>query len=197
MLAAWNLSSIEYFYLVCTVVGGLLFIMRAILFAVGAGHDADVDADYDLDGDFDLDGDVDHVAEPGLRLVSLQGITGFFLMFGLVGLAMSRSNIRNIWTVFGGLAAGVFTMLVIARIMLAMQNLKSDGTLRMENAVGKEGQVYLTIPEDGSGKVNIVIQGGLRELEAVSANKERIPTGETVRVLRVMSNRVLVVERIE
>jgi len=76
-----------------------------------------------------------------------------------------------------------------------MQRLKSDGTLRMENAIGKEGRVYLTIPENGSGKVSIVIQGGLRELEAVSAGKERIPTGENVRVVRVVSNRVLVVER--
>ena len=96
-----------------------------------------------------------------------------------------------------GLAWGVFTMLVIARIVLAMERLKSDGTMRMENAVGQEGRVYLTIPEDGSGKVSIVIQGGLRELEAVSENKERIPTGETVRVLRVISNRILVVERVE
>jgi hypothetical protein len=177
------------------VVGGVLFIMRAILFAVAGGGDAD--ADYDVDSDFDLNGDVDHIAEPGLRLVSLQGITGFFLMFGLVGLAMSRGGVREIWTVFGGFAAGVFTMLVIAKIIFEMQRLKSDGTLRMENAVGEEGRVYLTIPEDGSGKVSIVIQGGLRELEAVSANKERISTGETVRVLRVVSNRILVVERVE
>lgn len=200
MFEAWNLKPIEIFYLTCAVVGGVLFILRAILFALGgAGAEAemDVSGDVSLDGDFDLNGDVDHIAEPGLRLVSLQGITGFFLMFGLVGLAMSRGGIREVWTVFGGAAAGMLTMLAVARVVLEMQKLQSSGTMQMSNAVGKEGRVYLTIPAEGSGKVSIVIQGGLRELEAVSASKERIPTGETVRVVRVVSNRVLVVEQVE
>jgi len=88
-------------------------------------------------------------------------------------------------------------MVVVARIVMEMQKLQSSGTMQMSNAIGQEGRVYLTIPEKGSGKVSIVIQGGLRELEAVSAAGERIPTGETVRVVRVVSNRVLVVERVE
>jgi hypothetical protein len=193
MFDAWNLSSIEFFYLTCAVVGGLLFILRAILFAFGGGGDADTD--FDMNGDFDLDGSVDHIGEPGMRLVSLQGITGFFLMFGLVGLAMSRGGIREIYTIFGGTAAGIVTMLAIAKVILEMQKLQSSGTMLMSNAIGKEGRVYLTIPENGSGKVSIVIQGGLRELEAVSAASERISTGEMVRVVKVVSNRVLVVER--
>jgi len=100
MFEAWSLKPIEVFYLICTVVGGVLFILRAILFALGAGHDGDVHVDVHgdmgMEGDFDLNGNVDHIAEPGLRLVSLQGITGFFLMFGLVGLAMSRGGIREV-----------------------------------------------------------------------------------------------------
>jgi hypothetical protein len=200
MFEAWSLKPIEVFYLICTVVGGVLFILRAILFALGAGDghaDMDVHGDISMDGDFDLNGDVDHIAEPGLRLVSLQGITGFFLMFGLVGLAMSRGGIHEVWTVFGGAAAGLVTMVVVALVVMEMQKLQSSGTMQMSNAIGQEGRVYLTIPERGSGKVSIVIQGGLRELEAVSAAGERIPTGETVRVVRVVSNRVLVVERVE
>ncbi len=196
MLDAWNLKSIEYFYLVCIVVGGLLFILRAILFAVGGG-DSGGDASIDSGSDFDLDGDVDHVAEPGLKLVSMQGITGFFLMFGLVGMAMSRGGIQPTWTALGGVAAGLVTMLVTAKVFLEMQRLQSDGTLRMENAIGLVGRVYLTIPEEGSGKVSIAIQGGLRELEAVSATKERIPTGESVRVVSLIGNRILVVERVD
>ena len=194
MFEAWNLKPIEFFYLICIVVGGLLFLIRAILFAIGGG---DSDVDVNTDADIDLNGTVDHVAEPGMRLISMQGITGFFLMLGLVGMAMSRGGIREIWTILGGAAAGFITMLVVARVMVSMQRLQTDGTMRMEDAIGKEGKVYLTIPAGGTGKVSIVIQGGLREFEATSAVKERIPTGETVRVVRLVSNRILVVERVE
>ncbi len=197
MFEAWNLKSIEYFYLVCIVIGGVLFILRAILFAIGGGGDSGGDASIDSGSDFDLDGDVDHIAEPGLKLVSMQGITGFFLMFGLVGMAMSRGGMQAGWTALGGVAAGLVTMLATAKVVLEMQRLQSSGTLQMENAIGKVGRVYLTIPEEGSGKVSIVVQGGLRELEAISANKERIPTGESVRVVKLVGNRVLVVERID
>jgi membrane protein implicated in regulation of membrane protease activity len=192
MFEAWNLRPIEIFYLVCTIIGGLLFLIRGILFAVGGGA-----ADMDADAGFDLDGDIGEPGETGMRLVSIQGITGFFLMFGLVGLAMSRSGLRDVWTILGGVTAGMITMLATARVMLSMQQLHSDGTLRMENAIGREGKVYLTIPAGGTGKVSITIQGELRELEAVAADKGQIATGEAVRVVRLSGSRVLVVERVE
>lgn len=191
MFDAWNFRPIEIFYLVCAVIGGLLFLIRVILFVVGGGG-----ADVDVHGDFDMHGDMDHVAEPGMRLVSVQGVTGFFMIFGLVGLAMSRGGVRDFWTILGGTAAGFLTMLAVAGVMLSMQRLQSDGTLHMENAIGKEGKVYLTIPEGGTGKISIVVQGNLREFEAVSADKKSIPTGEAVRVVKLVGSRVLVVERV-
>jgi membrane protein implicated in regulation of membrane protease activity len=118
-------------------------------------------------------------------------------MFGLIGLAMARGGIGDIWTILGGIGAGFITMLIVAWVVTSMQRLQSDGTLRMENAIGKEGKVYLTIPEGGTGKVSIAVQGSLQEFEAVSADKSAIPTGTAVRVTRLAGSRVLVVERIE
>ena len=203
MFDAWNLRPIETFYFFCSVVGGLLFVIRIVLYILGGHSDANVDLHADMHMDvhmmdmhMDHDG-VDHVHEPGLRLVSVQGVTGFFLMFGLVGLAMARGNVADFWTVMGGLAAGFITMLATAWIMFSMQHLQSSGTLQMENAIGKEGKVYLTIPQSGTGKVNVAVQGNLREFEAVSADSESIVTGETIRVVRILGTRVLVVERIK
>jgi membrane protein implicated in regulation of membrane protease activity len=190
---AWNLRPIEIFYLFCAVIGGLLFIIRIILFVVGGNSDADMDVGVDMD----MDGDVDHMAEPGVRLVSVQGVTGFFLMFGLVGLAMTRGGIHDFLTILGGTGAGFITMLAIAWVMFSMTKLQSSGTLQMENTIGKEGKVYLTIPEGGTGKISIAVQGNLREFEAVSTEKSAIPTGETVRVVRILGTNVLVVERVE
>ena len=203
-----SLTSIEYFYLICITIGGILFILRTLLFFIGGGADGHMDGDLsghfdgDLSGHMDLDahGDTDmhadNISDAGMKLVTVQGLTGFFLMFGLVGLAMVKFEIKDFWTAVGGLIAGIGTMLIIAKIVLEMQKLQSSGTMRMENALGKEGTVYLSIPEDGPGKVSIVIQGGLRELEAVSSDNERISTGESVRVVKILSNRILVVEKV-
>jgi hypothetical protein len=192
VFAAWNLRPIEIFYLTCAVVGGVLFLLRMILYVAGGSA-----ADTDLDVDLHSDGALDHSLEPGIKIVSVQGVTGFFLMFGLIGLAMARGGIHDVWTILGGAAAGLAVMFVMAWIMLSMQRLQSSGTLKIENTIGREGKVYLTIPAEGTGKVSLAVQGNLREFEAVSDGKTAIPTGAAVRVVGLSGSRVLVVEQID
>lgn len=55
-----NMSSIDIFFLVCAVMGGMLFLVRTILFFVGGIGDTGLDGDLgDLNTslDADLDGD--------------------------------------------------------------------------------------------------------------------------------------------
>ena len=188
---------IELFYLISAGIGGLLFILRLIFSFFGG---ADGDLGDSADGGLDLgesDSAAGSISDGGFKLFSLQGITGFFMMFGLVGLTLARAGVHDILTALAGLAAGGLTMVIVAAIFMGMRRLQSEGTLRISNAVGKEGTVYLTIPENGSGQVSVVVQGGLRQFEAVSASRERIPTGEKIRVVRVVSSNILVVERIQ
>ena len=187
-----DLRPIEYFYLISAIIGGLMFLIR-LVFGFAGGGDGGDSGPADLAGD---DGGV-HDAGDGFRIFSLQGITGFFMMFGLVGLALSRAGVSDWLTALGGMAAGAVTMVIIAGIFYGMRRMQSEGTLRIDNAVGKEGAVYLTIPEHGSGQVSVVVQGGLRQFEAVSAGGVRIPTGERVRVVRVVSAHILEVERLD
>ena len=62
------------------------------------------DVDTDMVGEVaHLDSaDAHHVGDPGFQLFSLQGITGFFIMFGLVGLALSRGGGQIVWTASAG-----------------------------------------------------------------------------------------------
>lgn len=191
-----NFSSVDYFYLVCAVIGSLLFLLRLGLSIFG-GEAGNVDTDMVSEVAHLDSADAHHVGDPGFQLFSLQGITGFFIMFGLVGLALSRAGGQIVWTALGGVAAGGMTMVVIAGIVYYIQRLQSEGTLHMENTVGKEGIVYLTIPENGTGQVSVVVQGGLRQFDAVSSAGQRIPTGDKIRVVRVVSSRILVVEPLE
>ncbi len=60
----------------------------------------------------------------------------------------------------------------------------------------QEGSVYLTIPAEGTGKIQITVRGSLGIYNAVSERKEEIKTGSRVLVDRVVSGNVLVVTRI-
>ncbi len=226
------MTSLEVFYLLCAITGGVLFTLRAIMFFVAGGFDAEFGSDMDgaegldLDGgmdlaggmDLDLDGvpDVDFDGDIGdlgdvdvagmdeaytntdvsFKFISLQGLTAFFMMFGLAGLALSKSAQPDLVSLGGGIIAGAFTVWVLSRIFIGAQKLQSEGTLNMQNAIGLEGTVYLRIPAGDIGKVNLVLQGALKEFNAVAADKQPIKTGERVRVLGLTAGETLVVERI-
>ncbi|HHT26496.1 MAG TPA: hypothetical protein GXZ82_04525 [Firmicutes bacterium] len=191
-----TLTSVERIYAACALVGGLLFVIRTLMTLIGG---------FDSDGDIDLADDVDigdladtesGTADTSFRALSIQGITAFFMMFGLVGLALSRqNNVGVTLSTLGGATAGIITMWLIGKIFRSMLRLQSDGTLRYENAIGKEGSVYLTIPAEGTGQVSVAFQNKLRTCNAVSADKAEIRTGERVTVIDVVNGNVLVVSK--
>ena len=125
----------------------------------------------------------------------MQGLTAFFMMFGLVGLALLRANLAVILTVAGATAAGMFTVWVITMIFSQMGRLQSEGTLNVQNAIGEIGSVYLAVPAQGSGQVRVTVQGALRLLDAVSHDGTKIETGAKVRVTGVVDSHTLIVEK--
>lgn len=130
------------------------------------------------------------------HFISIQGLTAFFMMFGWVGLAMMRDSMMPGWiAVLAGTAAGFFTVWVLAQIFRFVGSLQSDGTVRIRRALGSGGSVYLRIPAEGTGQVQVEVDGRLRVCDAVSAKKEEIKTGEQITVVWVQDNGVLVVEK--
>ncbi|MFC1735660.1 NfeD family protein [Candidatus Hydrogenedentota bacterium] len=185
-----DFSGLEKFFVLCALGGGVIFVLRLLMEFVGMG-DTDVDVDG-VDADLDI-GDSDI----SFNLFTLQGLTGFFLMFGLVGLALARSSgVAEVVAIGGGVIAGAAMMFVVAAIYRFMEQLQSSGTLDMSNAVGQEGTVYLTIPQAGTGQAQITVQDHLKIFDAVSEDKKEIKTGERVRVKEVVSGGTLVVERV-
>ena len=206
-----DMSGLEKIFAVCAIVGGALFIIRLVLQFMGGDFDVDgadgldgLDGIDGLDGVDGLDGaDADFDAEIGdtdysFKLISFQGLTAFFAMFGLVGLAMlKQSGFSPLHSVMGGLAAGMATVWVMKKIFEMAMTLQSSGNIKLKNAIGAEGIVYLTIHAGDTGKVRINIQNHLKVLNAKCDSDEEIKTGEPVRVVGVMSGNILVVEKID
>ena len=151
------------------------------------GHDIDFDPDH---GEAITDSDF------SFKLLSMQGLTAFFMMFGLIGLALLRANLATAFTVLGGAAAGLFAVWLISLLFSQMKKLQSDGTVIIRNAIGQSGTVYLNIPAKGSGRIQVPVQGSLRIYDAVAIDKKAINTGTKVRVVEIIDDNTLVVEKI-
>ena len=199
-----DMSILEMLFVGCAILGGGLFFIRVVLMFMGGESEADGDVDVAGDVDADVDADADVGADAGgsdtsFKILSLQGLTGFFMMFGLIGLAVLRAispgAVGDIVSILAAVGAGLFAVWVITKLFSLMKGLQSSGTLDLASAAGKEGSVYLRIPAEGRGKVQITIQGRLQEFEAVSEKKVDIKTAEHIRVVRVVSGNVMSVEK--
>ncbi len=216
-----EMTVVDKIFMGCAVFGAALFIVRVALFFIGhAGTDADAgldaDADFhadfgtDVDADMDVDGDVGHVdvgghgdihhggggSDASFRLLTLQGIMAFLMMFGLVGLAMHiNSRSSEPLAILAAFAAGMLALYVVAKLFAFMKGLQSSGTVDLRNAVGAQGSVYLTIPAGGIGEVQVAVQERLRIYEAKAEGGEEIKTGQNVRVVKVVGGNVLVVQK--
>ena len=190
-----GLPLIEIIYWASTIIGGTLFILRLGMMLIGGGFgDSEFDSPTDT-GDVDM-GDDHADADISFKLLSVQGLTSFFMMFGLVGLAILRANLHVIISIIGGTLAGFVTVAITGLIFTQMKRLQTDGTIDINNSIGSDGSVYLTIPKNDTGKVQIIVQGSLKIFDAISSNKKQIPTGEKVRVVGVASGTTLIVEKI-
>ena len=187
----------ETVYLICAILGGTLMLCQFVLALIGLG------GHHDLGGDHaDDPGDTQHETghfhqQPGhheegswfFKLLTFRTIVAALLFFGLAGVAASaRVTQGPLLPLAIAVAAGGAAMVTVAWVMQTLAKLQSDGSVRIERAVGAPAKVYLTIPgqRGGAGKVHVKVQNRLMEYQAVTAQRE-LPTGADVVVLGVVS----------
>ena len=179
----------------------VIMILQTVMIFIGmAGHtDVDVQGDNGIDGVFGNDApdatDV-HMGDSGLRIFTVRGIVAFLAVGGWAGLSalsLTGSAAAAIITAF---VAGTLALLLVAWFFRWAASLNENGTLQMDHAVGKMGEVYITVPANmgGSGKVNVIIQGRLTEAEAMTEADRPLKYGETVEVVGMAVGNVLKVK---
>jgi hypothetical protein len=211
-----ELGGLEKLFLGCAIVGGILFVARLILQFIGADHGLgddigggiDIHTDFGGGGGHDMAGPAHDVGTPGhdvghhsseaylsFKILSFQGLTAFFMMFGLVGLAMSKTEQGSIPALLAASVAGLGTVWVIGLIFHEAGTLQCCGNINLRNAIGLEGETYLTIPPGDIGKVRVTVQERLRIYDAVATDKTEIKTGQRIRIVDVTPEDTLVVEK--
>lgn len=184
-----NLNSLQSTYLYIAIFFTVLFIVQAVFTFLDLGEGFDVDAD--LDGEVDLD--LSSSLGLPFKLFTIRGIIGFFLLFGWSGFLFSKSGLKFPITFILSFLCGLIMMVIIGLIYYLFEKLTESGNVSLEDAIGKEAQVYIPIPEgnSGIGKVHIIINEALREIEAITY-KEALKSGEMVKVVNVVNNKLVV-----
>ena len=79
-----------------------------------------------------------------------------------------------------------------ARIILVRHG-QSEGNVDHANAIGARGEVYMNIPANGSGQVQVTYQNALRTMAARSKDDaQTIPSGTLVQVVDHLGSMLIV-----
>jgi hypothetical protein len=210
MDTAWH-----WVFLICAVAGATSIVFQFVMSLFGlAGHGFADGADlaHDLPHDLVHDGphdvghslahEVSHDQHGGhgpswlFNLVSLRSIIAFLAFFGIGGMTALSANVSTMPSLLVALTFGITAFAVVGLLMLGMQQLKGDGTVQIERAIGEPATVYLPIPAAGAGmgKVHMRLQGRLSEYAARTAGALPLQVGAKVTVTRVCDFRTLEVE---
>lgn len=184
-----GMSSLQQTYWIIALAGSAVFIVIFLLTFMGGG-DSDMEADA---SDFEADdGGV------GFQFFTLKNFVAFFTIFGWSGVTCIQGNLSTTATLIISTIAGLIMMVLTSLLFYWMHKLAASGTLKIKNAVGKIGEVYLPIGAERSkmGKVQINVQGTLRELEAITDELEDLKTGTMVKVTEIVSAELLLVKKI-
>ncbi len=183
------LSTLQKIHWAIALPSTLIFLFQLIMSLVGG--DAD---NIDSDGGFDADGDG---LDDGMSIFSVRSIVSFLMFYGWSGLAtIERGGIAWWGVSLISLLIGTVMMLFTAWLFFTLIKLQESGTMKLSNALGQQGEVYITIPakKQGEGKVQIIVQGSYKTLDAMTEDTEEIVTGTFIEVVEII-NGVLIVKR--
>ena len=177
----------EKVYWSIALIASGIFVVLIILTFIGGEFEASGDVDADIEGDTGI----------GFQFLSFKNLTGFFTIFGWTGIACIGEGLSPGLVILISIMAGLLMMTVMASLFYFLGKLDSSGTLKMKNALNQIGEVYLTIGAKRSriGKVHINIQGGMRELEALTDETFDLRQGDIITVTDITGTGILIVNK--
>lgn len=174
----------------CAAVASLVFLVQMVLTLLGMDTtSADMDAP-DLGG---VDGDT--LGSAGsIGLFSLRNLINFLLGFGWGGVCLHDSIPSTALLLLAAIAVGALFVWMFFSLYKQLRRFEANGAFRIERCLGHTATVYLRIPADGCGKVQISVGGATQEINALSDTP--LTTGTLVRVTEIIDQHTLRVEPI-
>lgn len=193
-----SLDGLEQVFWAIALIFTILFLIQFVLSIIGLGVDSDVDMSGHLDTDFHGDMPHDYTIDPSFTLFSVRSVIAFFTFFGWVGVIALSSGLSTVLAMVLAVTSGLIAMVFVAVILYQLIKLSEEGTVNIDEALGKYAEVYIPIPEKrtGKGKVTVDFEHRSMELDAIT-DGQRLSTGTTVYILKVYEDNVLLVGEVK
>ena len=132
-------------------------------------------------------------------IFSIRTIGAFFAGFGWAGAAMLQAGYSTGAATFVATITGSVFLGIVIYLMSYLHSLRQEGTLNYKNAIGNVGNVYLPIPpkRKGMGQVEVMVQGRLRIVQALSDSDKKIGNRVAVRVTETIDEQTILVKPLE
>ena len=197
MIATWwaDLSPVMKLLWSVTLTATLIFVIQTVMTFLGADADG---TDFDMDVDTSMDGSDLSNIDSGANLYTFRNLVNFFLGFGWSAILLQPSVKSTALLIFVSVLVGVALVVAVMYLFKWLSSMQQSGNINVyKSAVGCQGKCYLRIPAErgGEGKVQITIQGAVREYNAVTDGDE-IKTGASVKVLEAVDANTLLVEEL-
>jgi hypothetical protein len=128
-------------------------------------------------------------------MFNFQGIVAGATVMGLTGLAATSAQLSANSALAIAVAAALVMMALVEGALELMTRMENDGTIDIQQALGKPAIVYLSIPaaNQGQGKVTVSLQERSMEFAAITFGDSSLATGENVIVVNILEPSVMVV----
>ena len=197
MIASWwaDLSPVMKLLWGVTLTASLIFVIQTVMTFLGADADS---TDFDVDVDTSMDGSDLSNIDGGANLYTFRNFVNFFLGFGWTAIILQPSVKSTALLVIISVLVGLALVALVMYMFKWLNSMQQSGNINVyKSAVGCQGKCYLRIPGErgGEGKVQITIQGAVREYDAVTDGDE-IKTGASVKVVEAIDGNTLLVEEL-
>jgi len=183
-----NMDITQQVYWYIAIGASVFFILQTIVTFVGGGG-----GDIDVDVDVDVDTDAGHADSP-FHFFSLRNLVSFLLGFGWTGVSLYNTITIQWLLLVIAIIVGLLFVAMFFFIIKTLLKLSEDNTFKMEDTVGKTGDVYIQIPpnQSGRGKVFVSVNGSTHELSAITEDGELLKVGTLVKVLKIEDKTLIV-----
>lgn len=193
-------ASIDWFervYWIIAVPFSVVFLLQLALSFVGADGIGDADFDGDLGSDLSDAGSIDDAGGGGFQIFTIRNFVTFLTIFGWSGITFIHNNATPLVTTIGSFALGLLAMFMVAGLFYFFGQMVQSGTMDVKHAIGATGEVYLPIKAQRAsmGKVQVNIQGSLREMSALTDEEEDLKTGTVIKVVQIVNDNILLVKK--
>lgn len=184
----WNaLETLEKIYWGISIPFTIFFVLQLLITFLGGDIPHDGDADFDVETDDGI----------SFQFFTLKNLIAFFTIFSWTGIASLDSGLGHGISIVISFVAGIAMMFIMGGIFYLLGKTTVSGTLKMKNAIGAVGEVYMEIKSKRGniGQVQVQVQGSLRTLEAITDDEEDLKPGTVVTVTQIANDSILIVSK--